>query len=145
VVDRRARRAYYQTYMPADLTYTHGEFFMVNGSTPFIPISGVLGQGNAMSYEMQHIVKGKILHIPLSPVNFIQDSRQDVSVIPLGRGIANPCHSGRFSSSFRFTQPALHSQIYKTGIFNSWLWSCSRAVLMPPTERQVWFFQVELI
>lgn len=48
--------------MPADLTYTHGKFSMVNGSTPFVPISGVLDQGNAMSYEMQHIVKGKNIY-----------------------------------------------------------------------------------
>lgn len=58
VVDRRARRAYYRSPIPKDLSYSHGQFTMINGSAPFIPVSGVLGQGSALSYEMQHIVKG---------------------------------------------------------------------------------------
>lgn len=61
VVDRRARRAYYQGNVSKDLTYTHGSFTPVNGSTPFIPITGVLGQGNVN--ELLHIIKGKICSI----------------------------------------------------------------------------------
>lgn len=58
VVDHRARRAYYQGTTPTDLTYTHGQFAMVNGSAPFTAISGVLGQANAQTFVAEHIVKG---------------------------------------------------------------------------------------
>ncbi|KAF5388489.1 hypothetical protein D9757_004584 [Collybiopsis confluens] len=58
VVDRRARRAYYASNIPNNLTYTHGRFVMANGSTPFVPIQGVLGQTNSLNYEQQHLVKG---------------------------------------------------------------------------------------
>ncbi|KAJ3869565.1 hypothetical protein EV359DRAFT_76541 [Lentinula novae-zelandiae] len=58
VVDRRARKAYYVNSTPTNLTYTHGRFVMANGSIPFIPIQGVLGQANALNYEQQHLVKG---------------------------------------------------------------------------------------
>lgn len=34
---------------------------MANGSSPFIPIQGVLGQANALNYEQQHLVKGMAL------------------------------------------------------------------------------------
>ena len=61
VVDRRARKAYYEAGEPSKHTYAHGHFRMVNGSSPFIPISGVLGTGEP-SYQQQHIVKGT-LHI----------------------------------------------------------------------------------
>ncbi|RDB29568.1 Pheromone-regulated membrane protein 10 [Hypsizygus marmoreus] len=56
VVDRRARRAYYQGNFPKNLTYNHGSFSMVNGSTPLVPISGVLGQGNVN--DLVHVFKG---------------------------------------------------------------------------------------
>lgn len=56
MVDRRARRAYYRGNTPKDLTYAHGHFTMVNGTSPWIPVSGVLAQGN--SSEFLHIVKG---------------------------------------------------------------------------------------
>ncbi|GLB35987.1 putative threonine/serine exporter [Lyophyllum shimeji] len=56
VVDRRARRAYYRGNTPQDLTYTHGRFTMVNGSSPWISVSGVLAQGS--STEFDHIYKG---------------------------------------------------------------------------------------
>lgn len=58
VVDRRARKAYYANSTPTNLTYTHGRFVMANGSIPFIPIQGILGQANALNYEQQHLVKG---------------------------------------------------------------------------------------
>ncbi|KAF9029244.1 DUF1212-domain-containing protein [Hymenopellis radicata] len=57
LVDRRARHAYYAAGTPSSQTYAHGTFLMLNSSTPFIPISGVLGTGTP-SYTMQHIVKG---------------------------------------------------------------------------------------
>lgn len=60
MVDRRARRVYYQTYV-ADMTYAHGKFTMSNGTTPFTSIHGVLGQGKTTSYELQHIVKGRVI------------------------------------------------------------------------------------
>ncbi|KAE9408275.1 DUF1212-domain-containing protein [Gymnopus androsaceus JB14] len=58
VVDRRARKSYYSSNVPSNLTYTHGRFVLANGSSPFIPIQGVLGQANALNYEQQHLVKG---------------------------------------------------------------------------------------
>lgn len=58
VIDRKARRAYYQSAISQNLTYTHGTFMMINGSTPFNPISGVLGLGDALNYEQSHLVKG---------------------------------------------------------------------------------------
>ncbi|KAF9076107.1 hypothetical protein BDP27DRAFT_1442803 [Rhodocollybia butyracea] len=58
VVDRRARKSYYASSIPTNLTYTHGRFVMANGSSPLIPIEGVLGQANALNYEQQHLIKG---------------------------------------------------------------------------------------
>ncbi|KAF9457342.1 hypothetical protein BDZ94DRAFT_236245 [Collybia nuda] len=60
VVDRRARRVYYQpeTYMPIDVVSTHGNFLMANGSTPFVSIGGILSQGSVVSYKTQNIIKG---------------------------------------------------------------------------------------
>ncbi|KAJ3722927.1 hypothetical protein C8R42DRAFT_702187 [Lentinula raphanica] len=58
VVDRRARKSYYASSVPTNLTYTHGRFVPANGSHPFISIQGVLGQADALSYEQQHLVKG---------------------------------------------------------------------------------------
>jgi hypothetical protein len=66
VVDRRARRAYYQKPMPKDLSYSHGQFTMTNGSAPFISVNGVLGQASALTYEMQHVVKGLDLILSIS-------------------------------------------------------------------------------
>lgn len=57
VVDRRARRNYYESSSTTNLTYTHGQFTMINGSTPFVAMSGVLGQ-KGLSFEEQHLVKG---------------------------------------------------------------------------------------
>ncbi len=64
LVDRRARHAYYAAGTPSSQTYAHGTFLMVNSSTPFIPISGVLGTGTP-SYAMQHIVKGMPRELPI--------------------------------------------------------------------------------
>lgn len=58
VIDRRARRAYYRSSIPENLTYTHGQFLMTNGTSPFSLITGVLGQGNAIHLG-EHIIKGK--------------------------------------------------------------------------------------
>ncbi|KIK70784.1 hypothetical protein GYMLUDRAFT_89792 [Collybiopsis luxurians FD-317 M1] len=58
VVDRHARKAYYTGNIPTNLTYTHGRFVMANGSIPFAPIQGVLGQGSSLNYEQQHLIKG---------------------------------------------------------------------------------------
>lgn len=58
VADRRARRTYYRSSIPEDLSYTHGKFLMVNGSEPFVPLVGVLGQGNITGYAADHTVKG---------------------------------------------------------------------------------------
>ncbi|KAF8898920.1 hypothetical protein BD779DRAFT_1486237 [Infundibulicybe gibba] len=57
VVDRSARRAYYSS-ATRNMTYTHGHFAMLNGSAPFIPITGVLGQSESVSYQTQHLFKG---------------------------------------------------------------------------------------
>jgi hypothetical protein len=59
VADRRARRTYYRSSIPEDLSYTHGQFLMVNGSAPFVPLVGVLGQGNITGYAADHTVKGQ--------------------------------------------------------------------------------------
>lgn len=58
VVDRRARRIYYRSSIPEGLNYTHGKFLMVNGSEPFVPLVGVLGQGNITGYATDHTIKG---------------------------------------------------------------------------------------
>ena len=58
VVDRRARRIYYRSSIPEDLNYTHGKFLMVNGSEPFVPLVGVLGQRNITGYA-DHTIKGQ--------------------------------------------------------------------------------------
>ncbi|KAL0580824.1 pheromone-regulated protein prm10 [Marasmius crinis-equi] len=59
VVDRRARKAYYSTTNAlTNLTYVHGHFEFANGTAPSINPSGVIGYGNPLSYEQQHIVKG---------------------------------------------------------------------------------------
>ena len=58
VVDRRARRTYYRSTIPEDLSYTHGRFLMANGSEPFVPLVGVLGQGNITGYAADHTIKG---------------------------------------------------------------------------------------
>jgi hypothetical protein len=58
VADRRARRTYYRSSIPEDLSYTHGRFLMANGSEPFVPLIGVLGQGNITGYAADHMVKG---------------------------------------------------------------------------------------
>jgi len=59
VVDRRARRTYYRSSIPEDLSYTHGKFLMVNGSEPFVPLVGVLGQGNITGFAADHMIKGQ--------------------------------------------------------------------------------------
>lgn len=59
VIDRRARRAYYRSSIPENLTYTHGQFLMTNGTSPFSSITGVLGRGNAIHFG-EHIIKGCI-------------------------------------------------------------------------------------
>ncbi|KAF8167733.1 hypothetical protein B0H34DRAFT_740573 [Crassisporium funariophilum] len=58
VIDRQARRNYYRSSIPTNLSYTHGTFMMYNGSEPFLPISGVLGQGNVTGYAADHTIKG---------------------------------------------------------------------------------------
>lgn len=60
VVDRRAHRAYYHPRVSPNLTYTHGQFISMNGSTPFSPLTGVIGQ-MARSNGAEHIVKGKMI------------------------------------------------------------------------------------
>ncbi|TRM66395.1 hypothetical protein BD626DRAFT_546679 [Schizophyllum amplum] len=57
VVDRRARRNYYAGYNN-NLNYTHGHFTMLNGSTPFLPVGGVLATGSTVSYQLEHVIKG---------------------------------------------------------------------------------------
>ncbi|KAF9270039.1 DUF1212-domain-containing protein [Marasmius fiardii PR-910] len=58
VVDRRARKAYYTSNTHTNLTYLHGHFEFTNGSVTSIHPQGVIGYGNPLSYEQQHIVKG---------------------------------------------------------------------------------------
>ena len=58
VVDRRARRTYYHSSTTEGLNYTHGKFLMANGSEPFVPLVGVLGQGNITIYTANHTIKG---------------------------------------------------------------------------------------
>ncbi|KAJ7487413.1 hypothetical protein B0H11DRAFT_1088960 [Mycena galericulata] len=57
VVDHRARRAYYAGPVTGPTTYEHGTFAMINGSTPGMQISGILGV-TAQSYEREHVIKG---------------------------------------------------------------------------------------
>ena len=57
VVDRRARRIYYQGNIQ-DYVYIHGTFSSTNGSTPLTNIKGVIGwEGNATG--LQHVYKGE--------------------------------------------------------------------------------------
>ncbi|KAJ7596861.1 hypothetical protein C8J56DRAFT_299343 [Mycena floridula] len=57
VVDHRARRNYYEGSASTNLTYTHGKFAMMNGTTPFVGVSGVLGQAG-LTFQQQHLVRG---------------------------------------------------------------------------------------
>ncbi|KAF8222128.1 DUF1212-domain-containing protein [Tricholoma matsutake] len=57
VVDRRARHTFYRG-QPQNMTYTHGTFLMVNGSTPFVPINGVLARPVVSSSTAGHVNRG---------------------------------------------------------------------------------------
>lgn len=58
VIDRRARRNYYRSSIPSNLTYSHGHFLMQNGSNPLSPIKGVLALGKAGGNVPDHTMKG---------------------------------------------------------------------------------------
>ncbi|KAF7436631.1 hypothetical protein PC9H_003464 [Pleurotus ostreatus] len=56
LVDRRARRGYYRSALPTNLTYSQGHFsFFDSGNTSQV-ISGVLGIGEML--EQEHVFKG---------------------------------------------------------------------------------------
>jgi len=65
VIDRRARRIYYHSSVPTNLTYTHGQFITQNGSNPFTPVSGVLGLTNIVGTVPDHTIKGATVGIRL--------------------------------------------------------------------------------
>ena len=46
---------------PSNLTYTHGSFKILNGSSPIDTIVGVLGQTNAIPHSSDHVAKGDIV------------------------------------------------------------------------------------
>lgn len=64
VVDRRARRMYYQasslTPDPTKMTFVHGNFRLINDSMPFAPVSGVIGTVISKAEKM-HVVKGTVI------------------------------------------------------------------------------------
>lgn len=63
VIDRRARRTYYRSFIPENLNYTHGYFIMGNGTESLVPIAGVLGLGHP-GHTADHTVKGEYrLHL----------------------------------------------------------------------------------
>jgi uncharacterized membrane protein YjjB (DUF3815 family) len=48
---------------PSNLTYTHGTFKILNGSSPIDTIVGVLGQTNAIPRSNDHVAKGAYLNL----------------------------------------------------------------------------------
>ncbi|THV06006.1 DUF1212-domain-containing protein [Dendrothele bispora CBS 962.96] len=60
VVDRHARKNYYSNNALQNLTYTHGRFEFVNGTSPFTAIHGVIGRALITNSEEENIIKGCI-------------------------------------------------------------------------------------
>ncbi|KIY45785.1 DUF1212-domain-containing protein, partial [Fistulina hepatica ATCC 64428] len=57
VIDRRAHDQYYLG-RNSQRNYIHGTFTMMNGSVPFVPITGTIATGSDADYQMAHMVKG---------------------------------------------------------------------------------------
>lgn len=132
VVDRRARHTFYRG-QPQNMTYTHGTFLMVNGSTPFVPINGVLARPVVSSSTAGHVNRGKIN--PTILYSIYLDAKV-AYVMTFGRGIGILCRGGRSLFWSQSTPSVLPLPICKRGIFNSWSWSSSPVVHMLQTERR---------